>query len=178
MKMDQLKSFEANGDLPIKLGWNGGFLDFSIRGGPYDNFKRGVNGDFGVCVRAERTQDADYDVLLPIADFSVPAPGLELHVRDALKDIIDAALDRKTVWVGCMGGWGRTGLFLALLAKACGIEDPIGYVRKHYTPRAVETHEQVSYVQDFDVTEVRNWLWWRGWVERWERTFFWYARPD
>ena len=41
-----------------------------------------------------------------------------------------------------MGGWGRTGLFLALLAKVCGVENPVTYVRENYSPRAVETTDQ------------------------------------
>ena len=83
---------------------------------------------------------------------------------------IQEALDGKEVYVGCMGGWGRTGLFLALLAKVCGEETPILYVRTHYTPRAVETREQQEYVDNFDVGALRRWLFWTTWTRR---AFWW-----
>ena len=41
-----------------------------------------------------------------------------------------------TVYVGCMGGWGRTGLFLALMVKALmpGVATRSLYVRENYRP--------------------------------------------
>jgi hypothetical protein len=149
----------ANGLLPIDLGWAGGLQKFWIVGGPYDYYP-GREDAFGVCVREERVPKNGYDVLLPIRDFSVPRD--RDAVKEALRKTIEAALDGKPVYVGCMGGWGRTGLFLALLAKACGEKDPIGYVRTHYTPRAVETLAQMEYVDKFDMTELRQWVRRRG----------------
>lgn len=55
------------------------------------------------------------------------------------------------VEVGCMGGRGRTGTALACLAILDGVPaaDAVCYVRKHYSPDAVETREQVSFVAAF-----------------------------
>ena len=102
----------------------------------------GRNHAFGVCVRAERAPSGRYNVHLPIHDFSVPSPDQQDEVELALRETLEALLDGKKVYVGCMGGWGRTGLFLALLAKVCGVEEPVTYVRENYSSRAVETAEQ------------------------------------
>ena len=133
-----------------------------------------MNADFGVCVRAERVP-AEVDVSLPIHDFSTPAEEQTPAVERAIRDTLSAALSGKRVWVGCMGGWGRTGLFLALLAKTCGIADPVGYVRSNYSSKAVETKEQRRYVDEFDVSALQQWLFGRAWRERWYRTVFWWA---
>ena len=152
-----------NGFLPIDLGWRGAFYRFQIAGGPYDFFP-GRDKAFGVCVRAENVNPGSYDVHLPIRDFSVPTD--MFRVEMAVRDTLRAAIRGKPVYVGCMGGWGRTGLFLALLAKAAGVDDPVAYVRKYYTPRAVETRAQEQFVKDFDVTKLRKWLHKFAWAQR------------
>ena len=126
----------------------------------------GRNHAFGVCVRAERAPTGRYNVHLPIHDFSVPSPDQQDEVELALRETLEALLEGKTVYVGCMGGWGRTGLFLALLAKVCGVEHPVTYVRENYSPRAVETTKQHSYVMEFDVSGLQRWLFWQAWKKR------------
>ena len=166
-----IKKLGANGKLPLKLGFNGAFFDLEILGGPFDNYRPGINGDVGVCVRAERVP-ASADIHLPIHDFDVPHD--ETDVDIAIEETLGALLAGRRVYVGCMGGWGRTGLFLALLAKTCGVPDPIGYVRSNYSGRAVETKEQAEFVNNFDVTPLQHRLFWNAWRERWTRTFFWW----
>src|SRR5690606_26734740 len=92
-------------------------------------------------------------VLLPITDFSVPENAADTD--DALVAAFKAGIDGRPVYVGCMGGWGRTGLFLALMAKVAGEKDPVGYVRRWYTPHAVETKQQKAYVENYDMSWVR-----------------------
>lgn len=54
----------------------------------------------------------------------------------------------KKVHVGCIGGHGRTGMFLAALVKhVTGREDAIRYVRENYCKKAVESHAQVQFLQ-------------------------------
>ena len=55
------------------------------------------------------------------------------------------------VEVGCGGGIGRTGTALACLAILDGVppRQAVGYVRRHYHPRAVETPWQRRYVLRF-----------------------------
>lgn len=54
------------------------------------------------------------------------------------------------VVVCCMGGHGRTGTFLSLVAAlggACKAGDPVKFMRDHYCDSAVESREQVKYVE-------------------------------
>lgn len=65
-------------------------------------------------------------------------------------------LSNKKVFVGCIGGHGRTGLVLsALVAEMTGKSDAITYVRKNYCKKAVETAKQINWlVKHFGVQEV------------------------
>lgn len=161
------KGYKPNGVLNLPLGWRGGFITLSVVGGPYDgyaDFAKANDAPFGVCVRAEAARGLSKHAHLPIEDFSVPED--PDRVRAVLKQALRAALDGRDVYVGCMGGWGRTGLFLALMAKAAGIPDPVGYVKATYSHRAVETNEQARFVEDFDVGPLRGYLLRRGWLKR------------
>ncbi|MCL4743856.1 MAG: hypothetical protein KJZ83_00425 [Burkholderiaceae bacterium] len=161
--MDTQHQLEPNGYLPLDLGWRGGFYTLSIAGGPYDNFP-GRDQAFGVCVRAERVPEGGFDAHVPIHDFSIPNDRLALDM--AIRDTFRAAIRGRDVYVGCMGGWGRTGLFLALLAKTAGVTDPVDYVREYYHPRAVETKPQARFVESFDARELQKWLHLFAWTQR------------
>jgi len=87
---------------------------------------------------------------LPIQDFSVPED--TAAVLQALRLAIRLVARGDAIYVGCRGGLGRTGLFLALMAKAVGVLDPIGHVRRAYNLHAVETTEQEEYVEEFDTS--------------------------
>jgi hypothetical protein len=145
----------SNGMLRIQLPWWGFWQHLEFHGGPYTNVPSGA---FGVCLR-EHLPSKTTNVWLPIDDFSVPKD-IEA-TEEALKKTLQASLEGKVVYVGCMGGWGRTGLFLSLIAKACGEPQPVFYVRKHYTEKAVETPEQGDFVKNFDVSGIQWWLMWR-----------------
>ena len=168
--MNQRANFKLkpNGKLPIHMDWKGAFQKFNVVGGPFDHF---VDFDdehknaFGVCVRAE--YPPENDVHLAIKDFDVPKEYDLPKVKSAIRQTLKALLDGKNVYVGCMGGWGRTGLFMALLAKVTEQHaDPIQYVRTLYTPKAVETKPQQNYVSDFDVRELRAWFRRECWKKR------------
>lgn len=124
----------------------------SIYGGPYRSAPRDV---FGVCL-LERKPDRPCSVWLPIRDFSVPEKRED--VEQALRETLNGLLNGRTVYVGCQGGFGRTGLFLSLVAKSWGIKDAVAFVRACYDRRAVETKEQERYVADFNVRAIRGWL--------------------
>jgi hypothetical protein len=55
------------------------------------------------------------------------------------------------VEIGCAGGVGRTGTALACIAVLDGVPpgEAVGYVRRHYHPRAVETFRQRRFVRRF-----------------------------
>ncbi len=140
-----------NGVLPLNFGFNGAYKQASIIGGPYDSFPE--NGMFGVCVRREPTTK-DFDIKLDIPDMSTPDDPKD--VEKLICETIDALYRGKAVYMGCMAGFGRTGLIMAIIAKALGYPDPIKHVRDTYYPRAVETVPQEKYVREFDVTGIKK----------------------
>ena len=81
-------------------------------------------------------------------DFGLPVNPAEL--RERLAEAL-ARSSTERVEVGCMGGRGGTGTALACLAVLDGAPaaDAVAYVRQNYSPDAVETLEQASFVADF-----------------------------
>jgi hypothetical protein len=144
-----------NGVMPLQLG------DREVRvwGGPFRNRPKGV-ATYGVKMAAEIKDPADLSV--SCKDFGVPDPA---DMRDAVVETLNQALDGEQIYVGCMGGIGRTGTFMASLAKAAGENDPVAYVRSTYLEHAVETKAQEQFVADLPVDDIRvalkSALWWR-----------------
>lgn len=69
---------------------------------------------------------------------------------EALKDLLERA-SQERVEIACGGGFGRTGTALACLAVLDGVpnDKAVGYVREHYSKRAVETPWQRRFVTRF-----------------------------
>lgn len=141
-----------NGVIAFDLGLAGAGKSILVTGGPFDAYPY-TDCDVGICVRAENVPPG-VDAHVPIRDFDVPQD--EAQLRQVLLWAFKAAIDGRRLYVGCMGGWGRTGLFLALMAKAAGVPEPIGYVRLNYTQKAVETRDQEKFVKTFDVSDLRR----------------------
>lgn len=85
------------------------------------------------------------NVYHPVTDMSVP------DNVEAYKALVSWTADRvragKKVHCGCIGGHGRTGMFLAALVKEMtGESDAITYVRQHYCHKAVETSGQIDWL--------------------------------
>ncbi|GAA2428331.1 protein-tyrosine phosphatase family protein [Streptomyces macrosporus] len=81
-------------------------------------------------------------------DFRLPSD------RTAASEALREAWERTTterVEVACDGGRGRTGTALACLAVLDGVpaDEAVGYVRRNYDPRAVETPWQRRFVRRF-----------------------------
>ena len=125
-----------------------GSIHFTVYGGPYFTKPEGY---FGVKLAPEINLPCSIN--LPISDFSIPETSQALS---AVMATIDALFNGEKVFAGCYGGKGRTGLFLALLAKTFGYERPITHVREHYHAHAVETREQGLFIYRFDVAPARN----------------------
>ena len=118
------------------------FGGVSIFGGPYVDKPEGFTG-----VKMAVEIDRPCDIAIDTRDYSVPT-------QEAMQSGILQAIERlsrgETLYAGCWGGIGRTGLFMACLAKASGVGQPIPWVRGNYNEHAVETKQQAAFVDAFD----------------------------
>lgn len=136
---------------------------FVITGGPFADCPTNM---VGVKMAREIRQACAVDI--PTEDFKTPDRKL---LYRGLSKAIDSVLAGEPVYVGCMGGKGRTGLFLAVLAKAFGVRKPVEFVRANYYAHAVETKDQYDFVKKFTITppirrkikKLRRWSWLRFW---------------
>ena len=99
---------------------------------------------------AERARDAGVEVeRRPLADGTAPSNADEM---DDLLVRIGRAREVGDVAVACMGGVGRTGTVAAcaLVAAGWSAEAAIARVRAVRHPTAVETDEQIGFVQDYE----------------------------
>ena len=136
---------------------------YVVTGGPFMECPSTMKG---VKMAKEIRKDCAVDI--PTQDFQVPD---RLTLYRGLDKALDLMLAGEPLYVGCMGGKGRTGLFLAVLAKAFGVKKPVEFVRANYYAHAVETQEQYQFVKNFLVTPrqrrkiklVRRWAWLKFW---------------
>lgn len=139
--LSELESSLINGIMPLAL--RPGKV-FRVAAGPY--LSR-LDGSVGVRLASEINRP--FDIEVPCIDFGTPKMvDMQLGVEAAVKVITKGYL----VYAGCMGGVGRTGTFLACLAKAFGEQSPVYYVRTNYLSHAVETQGQRELVADFEPT--------------------------
>ncbi len=149
--------------ISLKLGWR----NRKVYGGPFYATR---NADFPQNVfRVKMAKEINLpcEVNIPTVDFSVPPEPL---MQLGLFNILKAMRQGNPIYVGCMGGIGRTGLTLALLAKIFEIPNPVKFVRDTYVPHAVETSQQKEYIDNFNVTKLtalykkyNRELMWRFW---------------
>lgn len=91
--------------------------------------------------------ESGYAFSFPITDMSVPA---SLEDFKNLLTWVSGRLDTgDRVHVGCVGGHGRTGLFLSALVslRMPEVKDPVTYVRENYCHKAVESAEQLWWLE-------------------------------
>lgn len=104
-----------------------------------------------VGVKLAREIDKPCDIDLPIADYATPSIAA---ATAALTQCAERLGRGEELYVGCYGGFGRTGLFLALMAKASGEVDPVRFIRASYDTSAVETDQQREFVETFPIIPV------------------------
>ena len=91
--------------------------------------------------------DGKVYVHFPIPDMDIPSDveGFKKMIMWTAEQIIKG----KKVHVGCIGGHGRTGMFLVALYAymfPLSADGAIAHVRKHYCKKAVETDKQVKFL--------------------------------
>ena len=135
-----------NGEVSLRLLG----ADRRIMGGPFNAF---VPPAIGVCLEMRSRLANLADVRIDVPDFTAPTQD---QLRDGLLETLRLMADAPAlpVYVGCAAGLGRTGTFIAALARLAGIEDGVGWTRVHYDRRAVETREQEAAVAALDVAAV------------------------
>lgn len=146
---NMIQTLKPNGYLPLTIGKEVRL----IAGGPYHARPKGF---LGVKMAAEI--DAPCDISVPTQDYSVP----EVQVaRMALLAIIPALVEGKNIYVGCMGGIGRTGLFMGLLARLVNPSpkfDAKAYVRATYLGHAIERPSQEKFIKEFPIQDLARYL--------------------
>lgn len=148
--------------MPFKLDGTEG----KVYGGPYT----AKPDDVLIGVKMAIEIDAPHWIGVPTKDFSVPDPAT---LRLGLMAAVLALRKHQEVYVGCMGGIGRTGLFMAGLAKIMWVSNQlpgefdeskgalppyIQYVRQTYNIHAVETTKQVKFIKDLPVVDLAYFL--------------------
>lgn len=135
-------------------------LDVLVYGGPYTVVTEVLPVDLHYVNMAKELGHLTSDSFVPTQDFSTPDPK---DLRRALMQSIARAYQGTDIAVGCMGGIGRTGLFMAAMVKISveagfTTENPIQYVRNNYNSHAVETHQQEKYIRDLNVSDIAKWV--------------------
>jgi len=149
----------GNGVLPLRIG---NLINTLVYGGPYRECPEYM---FGIRMAAEFPH-LKADMIVPTKDFSVPEVSV---LKAGVVRALMAMISGQSVYVGCKGGWGRTGIFLAALAKVQieyrktkhrkgGAQNPVKYVRAYYSSSAVETEEQEQFIKNLDVSEIVAWI--------------------
>lgn len=147
--------------IPVNLGLIQGY----VFGGRFRDYIPGTRRLVGVKMAAEISHP--HDISIPTEDFSVPDVS---DMKQGLMEALEHLSQGRDIYVGCMGGIGRTGLFMGVMAKLLDDYnretepltyvrmDPVAYVRQNYISHAIETREQQDYVRTFDTSEALEWV--------------------
>ncbi len=102
---------------------------------------------FSRTIKPERTNSPILTMFIP--DYAAPSWGREVWT-DLAADLMDLMNNGTDILVACMGGHGRTGMAVAILAGLMRPDiigdDPLTWIRSVYCWEAVETLEQERYI--------------------------------
>lgn len=151
---------DSHPPLPIKMSDGTVYEVYggsATRSEPCSSFDVFVGLDHGMQLTARRFPWNDgEEFLFPITDMLVPKDLKEFN--KLIQHLMVAIVNGKKVFIGCIGGHGRTGLVLAALLKCMtGEEDAITYVRDNYCQKAVESSGQVDWLnKHFGIKKVKG----------------------
>ncbi len=116
--------------------------DRRIVGGPFATW---TGQGIGLCLDPENPNRPNATITLDLPDFTAPT---QPQLHDTLAALL--ALPEAPIYIGCKAGIGRTGTFIAALAKLAGHAGPIAWTRHHYLSTAVETDAQAASIAALD----------------------------
>jgi hypothetical protein len=145
--------------LGVKFDFGDG-VSGTLFGGPFRAYRPGTRRLVGLKMAQEIDHFCEFKV--DTEDFSIPD---EVQAQKGLIWALRQFKSGNDVYVGCMGGTGRTGLFFGIMAKAlmdlcedrglpCEVADPVLYTRKNYKGHAIETQQQEAFVRGFSTAPV------------------------
>ena len=88
----------------------------------------------------------------PIIVINIPNGGIPRMALKFWEDLVDIIRnEKKDTLIACLGGHGRTGVCLSMLAYLMDVpgakENPIEFIRKNYCKKAVESVKQFDYIK-------------------------------
>lgn len=135
-----------------------GSIHGTVFGGQFRRYLKGTRRLVGVKMAAEINHPCE--VSIPTEDFSTPGPKV---LTSGIMEALDYMNQGNDLYVGCMGGIGRTGIFMGVLFKAVSEYngervDPVKFVRDNYQPSAIETDGQQRFVREFDTKPIVHYI--------------------
>jgi len=148
------------GSLPLRIG---NLINTTVHGGTLDGYPYWSTC---VLVTTRKLESGYCDIRVPAEQGDAPDMSV---FREGLVKALMNLINGFVVYVGSDDGLDGVGLFLAGLAKvqieyrrskhrSGRGEDSLGYVHKHYSTLAVLTEEQKQFLDDFDASEIVEWL--------------------
>ena len=116
-------------------------------------------------------EDSVIEFQVSIVDMGVPKSSKEF--KKMIHWVCSQLHKGKRIHVGCIGGHGRTGMFIAAVrAEYIGDLDAGNWVRKHHCTRAIESQAQINFLhKHFGITKIKPLkTHYKGWVEKTGRT--------
>lgn len=151
MNLDSKKAIVINfEDIILGHCYGGRFMEYSPK-------ERRLAG-----VKMAAEINHQHEVSIPTEDFSIPS---DKDMNIGMIKALEMVAMGNDLYAGCMGGIGRTGLFMGILCKTLidyhqgtymGYTDPVTMVRAIYKAHAIETKQQQDYVRGFDTTMIRE----------------------
>lgn len=152
------RCYESHPPLPINVEGQTYFVrGGSCRNEPPEGTDIFVGFDAGMYLTPRRFPwTAGHEISFPIHDMGVP-PDLK-NFKLLIAWLSNAIMEGQKVYMGCIGGHGRTGLVLsALVHHMTGNLDSTTWVRTHYCHKAVESNTQVEWLYDhFGIKKVEG----------------------